>query len=174
MHPAFELLAANNPTANFGEPTGLISQILLPADTGLLDQERALRTRLGVLMALMINLRVTTGSLTSTVESTFRGLHTTGLRWMKDGSATGATNLSENRFQTTSTRSLVTKIETRVVATLQRTSTDSHTNVLCFDVLLVRTSTDSTMFSLSSLPFASFLFSGAASLTTLVTPTVHG
>jgi hypothetical protein len=107
MNATLQFLATRQTTSNLIEPARLILQSFLATNACLLHQERALRTRLFISMALMLDLRMSTISLTGTVKSTFRWLDTTRLWRLEHSLPACTTDFGEYSLQTTSTWSLV-------------------------------------------------------------------
>ena len=65
----------------------LILDVLLPADTHLVDQEWALGAWGGIRVAVVLDVGVTTAPRSGTIESAFGRTSTAGLRWLKHSSS---------------------------------------------------------------------------------------
>lgn len=107
MIAAAKLLVTWQSASDFGKPTRLIFQCLLPTDARLLDKEWALRALFCVFVTLMLDLTMTTSALASAVEAALRWLGATRLRRLKNSSAACTADIFKHSFQTCSARPLV-------------------------------------------------------------------
>jgi hypothetical protein len=169
VDPAFQFLAAGESTTNFSEPTRLILEGLLSANAGLLHKKWALGAGFFIVVALMFDLRVTAGSLASTVVGARWRAGSTGLRWVEGGSAAGAADFVEDCFETAVTWPFVAELGAKVVTTFKTSSTDFEANMLGLIVLI---DWSGTVLTSSCLAFAGFLLAGTATLTALVSSTI--
>jgi hypothetical protein len=175
VNATFQFLPTRESASDFGEPTGLILQGLFAADALLFDQKRTLWTRLAVFVALVLDLRMVTCSLPSTVESAFRRSSTTGLWWLENGFAACAADFGEDSFEAAMTRTFVAQLGAKMVPAFQWATTGLQTDMLCLKVFLCcsMSSIESPVFTLRSLPFTRFLLAWTASLSTLMSTTVE-
>ncbi len=110
-----------------------------------------------------------TSSLASTVKGTWWRASPARLGWVESCAATGTVDFIENRFKATATWSLVAKIGTEMIATLESSSTNLEADVLSLEVFINRCG---TMFTFGGLTFTGFLLPRTAALTTLVSSTI--
>lgn len=172
MGTALEGLAADLTTARVCQPARHIFQHPLAAQARLFGQERALRTVVLVRVAVMRALGVTTGLGPLTWESARRRLRATGLRRKQDRSSTITRDLLEDCFSAGVACTLVAEFRACVAFAFQRSTTDSRTDVLCFDILVNGTEVR-LKFAPRSLTINCGLFPGAASLSARVAATVQ-
>jgi hypothetical protein len=125
-------------------------------------------------VALVFDLRMTTGLATSTVKVTRRWSSSTRLRRLENSSATCTANLLKHSFEAATAWPFVAKLLAGMCSTLQWTSTDFETDVLRFNVLGNRCRVQGSMLTLCSLSFTGFLLARAATLTAFVAATIEG
>jgi len=96
-------------------------------------------------------------------------------RSLQDRSPTVATEIFENSFFARVTRSFVAEIWTRMIAALETSATDFRADMLSLDTVVDESCSNAKWFELAlcSLTLNGLAFSGAASLTTLMSTTVE-
>jgi hypothetical protein len=115
MGTTFQRPTANLTTSDFRQPTGLILERVLSAETSLRHQEWTFGAAFVIHMAIVSNLRVTAGFRSFAIESTRRGLRTAWQRRLKDCPAAMTTDLIEDGLATSSASALMAKLEATVV-----------------------------------------------------------
>lgn len=173
MRAAFERLATNLAAARIYEPTRYIFHYLLAAQTILLGQEWALGASIGIGVAVVRRLRMTTGLRSLAWEGARRWLCAAWLRRIQDGSPAVTRNLLEDRLSTGIACAFVAELGAGVSSAFQRSTTDPGADMLCLDIFVKRAEMGLELLA-HSLTLNSLLFSRAASLSTGVSTTMQG
>lgn len=176
VRATLELSATDLSTADVLQPTLLVLETLLAAHTALFDKERAPRTALIVHMTIVLDLRMTACLGTITLEAAWRRLSATRERRCQNSTATIAVNFVKNGLATRSARAFVAEIFAEVVATFERSTTRTSTNMLSLEAVIDRSNMSFlklTALALDGLSFGSLSLAFAATLVTGVAATVE-
>lgn len=136
MRTAFKWLTTDLAAACICEPARHVFHHLLTAETLLLGQERALRTSVGIGMAVVRRLGMTTRLWSLTGKKARWRLSTAWLWWIENGSSAVTRNLLENCFSTGIACALVAEFWACMSSAFQRSITHPGANMLCLNVLL--------------------------------------
>lgn len=124
-------------------------------------------------MALMLDLGMSAGPLTSAIESTLWGFGTAWLRWLKNCTATSTADVLENSFETASTGTFVAQRSAGMVATLQWSATNLQADVLRLILLSIGWSIQGSMFSFKGLALACLLLARTTTFTTFMSTAIE-
>lgn len=130
VYTALEFLATHRTTADVAEPALLIFESFLAAHAHLRGQKRAFWAGVIVLVAVVSNLRMSTGFWSFTWIATWRRLGATWKWRLQDSPATVASNLFEDGFSAGAAGAFMTELFAYVVAALQQTTALPSTDVL--------------------------------------------
>lgn len=168
VRAAFQFLATHIAAANISQPTRLILKRLLATHTALLAQEWAFRAWVIILMAVVGDLRVA-ASLWSLAGISARRRNRAAGKWrLEDSPAAMTADLLKDSLPARSTRSFVAELFTNVVAALERSTTLTGADMLCFDSIIdgAVSSVQWTLLLLGRLALNSFALTRAATLLT--------
>lgn len=170
MNATLKLQAARQATGNLIAPAGLVLQRFLTTCARLLNQVRTRRTRLGVFVALMLDLLVAAGRAAGTFIIARWWTGTAWLRRMQDCAPTITGDFFENSFETGATGTFVAERLTGMIPAFQHPATDSEADVLGLNILF---SCHASSLALCSLAFAGFLLSWTATLSAFMSTAVE-
>ena len=171
MMTTSQFLIAREAAVPIVEPTRLVFEHLLAADASLFNQKWTFRTGLIIEVAIVRDLRVPTVPWAGAVEAALGRSCAARLGRMKNGPATVAADLIENRFGAGGARPSMAHLLTLVPSTLQIPPAGTGAYVLGLE-LLIRSSGDFG-FTFRGDTLDSFLLSGTAMLSMLVSAAVE-
>lgn len=156
---------------NLLKPTRLVLDALLPANTHLLHQERALGARRRVRMAVMLHRGMITRPRPRAVKPTHWRACPARLWRLENRSTTRTTDLVEDSLGTRRAGALVTELLASMRSALQRAAARPQADMVGL-VLLVGVK-HGVLLALCDSPLRSALLTCAADLVALVAATVH-
>lgn len=138
VRATLQFFATNLPATGILQPALLVLQTFLTTHATLFNKKRTSWAVFVIHVAIVLNLRVTTGLRTVALEATGRRLSTTWKGWSEHCTATMAANLVEDCLSTRSTGAFVAKVVAGMISTLERPATSTSTDVFSLETIIER------------------------------------